>query len=118
MIAERAVGSLPDPPGSAGARLTFLGAWFVDLLATLCFFLVPYASELNPVTVYLHDVFGLPGVVLAAFCYAAIVIVIGHVLSNPADAAFVVVVAILYVLFAGNNIVLLVFGEAVFEMIV
>jgi hypothetical protein len=100
-----------DPPGTAGLRAAFFGAWFVDLVATVCFFLVPYATELNPVTVFLHDVFGLGGVVLAALVYAGFVIGIGHVLSRPYDGGFVIAVVIMYAVFASNNVVLLVARE-------
>lgn len=117
MMGERVVKTAPDPPGTPRIRLAFFGAWFVDLIATLGFFLVPYASELNPVTVFLHGLFGLYGVVLAALVYAVLVVVIGHLLSNPIDAGFVFVVAALYAFFASNNVVLLVSGEALFEMV-
>ena len=100
-----------DPPGTPGLRAAFVGAWFVDLVATLLFFTVPYADELNPVTVFLHDVFGLVGVVIAAVSYAAFVVGIGHLLSRPLDTAFVVLMVALYALFASNNVVLLVSRE-------
>lgn len=101
-----------DRPGTAGLRAAFFTAWFVDLVATVLFFTVPYAYELNPVTVYLHDVFGLVGVVLAALIYAGFVVAIGYVLSRPFDVAFIASVVVLYALFASNNVVLLVSRES------
>ncbi|OAQ53443.1 hypothetical protein HTG_08155 [Natrinema mahii] len=100
-----------DRPGTTSLRAAFFAVWFVDLVATVGFFTVPYAYELNPVTVFLHDLFGLAGVVLAAAIYAAAVLVIGYVLSRPFDVAFVVAVVGCYALFASNNVVLLVSRE-------
>ncbi|SEQ91340.1 hypothetical protein [Natrinema salaciae] len=107
-----------DRPGTSGLRATFFGVWFVDLVATVLFFTVPYAYELNPVTVFLYDLFGLAGVVLAALIYAGFVIGIGYVLSRPLDVGFVVSVVVLYALFASNNVVLLVSREPLLAPIV
>lgn len=109
---------LVDRPGTARLRAAFYGVWFVDLVATIMFFVVPYAYELNPVTVLLHDIFGLPGVVLAALIYAGVIVVIGHVLPRPLDVAFVVGVVALYALFASNNVVLLVSREPLLTPII
>ncbi|MDS0478607.1 hypothetical protein [Natrinema sp. 1APR25-10V2] len=100
-----------DLPGTTGLRATFFSFWFIDLVATVLFFVVPYATEINPVTVFLHDIFGLAGVVLAALIYAGFVIGIGYVLSKPFDIAFVTTVVVLYALFASNNVVLLLSRE-------
>ncbi|WP_408959683.1 hypothetical protein [Natrinema sp. 74] len=98
-----------DPPGTIRLRAAFFGVWFVDLVATILFFSVPYASELNPVTVFLHELFGVAGVVLAALIYAGFVVAIGNVLSRPLDVGFVTAIVVLYALFASHNVVLLVF---------
>ena len=100
-----------DRPGTARLRAAFFSVWFVDLVATVLFFTVPYAYEINPVTVLLYDLFGLVGVVIAALIYAGVVVGIGYVLSRPLDIAFVATVAGCYALFASNNIVLLVSRE-------
>ncbi|GAB3663670.1 hypothetical protein [Halopiger thermotolerans] len=105
-----------DPPGSRRLRLAFAALWTVDLIAAACFFLVPYASELNPVTVFFYDLFGLAGVALAACSYAAIVVVVGNVLSDPLDSRFVGGVIALYAAFALNNVALLLFRQAPLEM--
>jgi multidrug efflux pump subunit AcrB len=100
-----------ERPGTASLRAAFFGVWFVDLVATILFFTVPYASELNPVTVFLHDLFGMVGVVLAALIYAGFVVGIGFLLSRPFDVGFVTGAVVLYAIFASNNVVLLVFRE-------
>ncbi|SIR92384.1 hypothetical protein [Natronorubrum thiooxidans] len=107
-----------DPPASVGLRRAFFVLWGIDTVAATLFFLVPYATELNPITVLFYGLFGLPGVVLAAVCYAAIVIGIGHVLSDPLDVRFVVGVVALYVVFAANNIVLLLARRSLVELLV
>ncbi|WP_222920188.1 hypothetical protein [Natrinema sp. SYSU A 869] len=107
-----------DRPGTTGLRAAFFGVWFVDLVATILFFTVPYAYEINPVTVWLHGLFGLAGVVLAALIYAGFVLVIGYILSRPFDVGFVLTVVVLYALFASNNVVLLVSREPLLAPIV
>lgn len=102
----------PDPPRSISLRIAFLALWFVDMIAATLFFVLPNATELNPVTVYFYELFELPGVVLAAGLYAAAVIAIGHVLSDPTDNRFLAVVVAVYVAIVGNNVVLLAFGRA------
>ena len=109
-------GSL-DPPNSVGLRAAFLVLWAIDAIAATLFFLVPYATELNPITVLFYQLFGLTGVPVAALCYAAAVVMIGHVLSDPMDVRFIGVVVVLYTLFAVNNILLLLFREPVVEML-
>lgn len=107
-----------DPPGSLRLRVGFVSLWIVDLIAAALFFVVPYASELNPVTVFFYDLLGFPGVALAAFCYAAVVIVVGNVLSDPFDGRFVAGVVALYAAFAVYNVPLLLLHESPLELIV
>ncbi|QCW04605.1 hypothetical protein [Natrinema pallidum] len=107
-----------DRPGPASLRAAFFGVWFVDLIATILFFTVPYAYELNPMTVFLYDLVGIVGVVVAALIYAGFVIGIGHVLSKPFDVGFVLSAVVLYTLFASNNVVLLVFREPLLAPVV
>ena len=106
-----------DPPDSPRLRLTFFVLWFVDLVAATLFFVVPYATELNPVTVFFYGLFGLPGVALAACCYAAIVVAVGNYLPDPLDVRFVAAVVLLYVFFAVNNVVLLLFRTALVNVV-
>ncbi|WP_226482555.1 hypothetical protein [Natrinema amylolyticum] len=118
MMGTSSFGTRLDQPGTTGLRAAFFSVWFVDLVATILFFTVPYAYELNPVTVFLHDLFGVAGVVLAALIYAGFVLAIGHVLSRPFDVGFVLTVVVLYALFASNNVVLLVSREPLLAPIV
>ncbi|WP_436346205.1 hypothetical protein [Natronorubrum sp. FCH18a] len=106
-----------DPPNSVSLRAAFLVLWTIDAVAATLFFLVPYATELNPVTVFFYQLIGLPGVLLAALCYAGLVVAIGHVLSDPMDIRFVGIVVALYLLFVTNNILLLLFREPLPELI-
>lgn len=99
-----------NPPGTRRLRIAFLALWAVDLIAASLFFLVPYAIELNPITVFLYELFGLAGVPLAAGCYAGIVVLTGNVLDKPRDLRFLVTVTLLYVVFVVNNLSLLFFG--------
>lgn len=101
-----------DPPHSFHLRAAFVVLWFVDTVAASLFFVLPEPNELNPVTVVFHDLLGLPGVALAASIYATIVLVVGHLLSDPADDRFLSVVVAMYAAFATNNVALLAFGEA------
>lgn len=103
----------PDPPGTRPLRVTFVALWLIDWLVATMFFRVPHAKELNPVTVFSYDLVGAPGVALAAACYAAIVVVLGHLLSEPWDVRFVGGVSVLYAVFAINNVPLILFGEPV-----
>lgn len=118
MVRAASFGLEMDRPGPTGLRAAFFSLWFVDLVATICFFVVPYASELNPITVFLYQVLGFPGVVIAAISYAVIVIAIGHALSRPLDVGFVAVMVALYATFASSNVYLLLFGESLLETIV
>lgn len=106
-----------EPPGNRRLRLAFLSLWFVDLVAASLFFIVPYASELNPITVLFYGAFGLPGVALAAICYAGIVVVLGNALSPPWDGKFVKTVVVLYAVFAINNVPLLLFDRGLSTMV-
>lgn len=101
-----------DPPGSIGMRAAFFVLWGVDMVAATLFFLVPYATELNPVTVWFYGQFGLLGVPVAAICYAVLVVAIGHYLSEPIDRRFVVAMVALYLVLVTNNVVLLLSGYA------
>ncbi len=105
-------------PATPPIRLSFGVFWLVDLVATVFLFLVPYASELNPITTHFYDLIGLPGVVLAGSIYATAVVTIGHYLSKPYDALFVVAAVLVYAVCASNNVILLVTGEPVVETLV
>ncbi|THE66650.1 hypothetical protein D8Y22_00510 [Salinadaptatus halalkaliphilus] len=107
-----------DPPDPVTLRVAFAILWGIDAIAATLFFLVPYATELNPVTVLFYQVFGLPGVVLAAASYAAVIVVIGHVLSKPFDSLFVAIMVLLYFLLATNNVLLLLLGETLPDLFV
>lgn len=117
MSVQSSLSSKLDPPESISLRVAFVVFWAIDAVAATLFFLVPYATELNPVTVFFYQVFGLPGVVLAAACYAAVVIAIGHVLTDPLDVRFVALMVILYLLLATNNVLLLVIGDPLPELL-
>lgn len=101
----------PNRPGTSRLRAAFGLAWLADLIATVFLFVVPYAHELNPVTVLLYEALGLAGVVLAAAAYAAVVVAVGGLLRTPHDGLFVAGAASLYALFATNNVVLLAVRE-------
>ncbi|MXV62665.1 hypothetical protein GS429_11430 [Natronorubrum sp. JWXQ-INN-674] len=117
MAVESVLENKLDPPGTVRLRVAFLLLWGIDVIAATLFFLVPYATELNPVTVFFYGLFGLPGVALAATGYALIVVAIGHVLPEPLDSRFVAVVVLMYVLFAANNIPLLLYAESLPELL-
>lgn len=102
-------------PGGPRLRKAFFVVWMLDLVATMQLFLVPYARELNPLTVLLYESIGLSGVVLAAVSYAAIIVTLGYVLSRPFDVSFVTAVVSCYAFFAGNNLALLLFREPLIE---
>ncbi|AGB39688.1 hypothetical protein [Natronococcus occultus] len=101
-----------DPPGSIGMRAMFFVLWGIDMVAATLFFLVPYATELNPVTVWFYEQFGLGGVPIAAICYAGLVVAIGHYLSEPIDRRFVGAMVVVYFVLVTNNVVLLLSGDA------
>ncbi|WP_224214620.1 hypothetical protein [Natrinema longum] len=90
----------------------------MDLVATVFLFLVPYATELNPLTTLFYDTIGLPGVLLAGTIYAVLVVLIGYVLSKPVDGVFLIGVAAVYGVCATNNVVLLLFREPIVEQLV
>ncbi|WIV67971.1 hypothetical protein [Natrialbaceae archaeon AArc-T1-2] len=104
------------PPNSPLLRRTFLLLWAVDTITAVFLILVPYAVELNPVTVFFYTLFGIPGIVLAACCYVALVIIVGNFLPNPSDVVFVAALVALYVLFVFNNVILLLFEWAPFGL--
>ncbi|MFC6764690.1 hypothetical protein [Natrinema soli] len=105
-------------PANPPIRLSFGLFWLVDLVATVFLFLVPYATELNPITTHFYELIGLPGVVLAGSIYAAVIVMIGHYLSKPYDALFAVGAVLVYAVCATNNVVLLMSGEPVVETLV
>lgn len=111
MIAKRLLRSSLDPPNSPRLRRSFHLLWILDMATAVGLILVPYASELNPVTVYLYGLFGYPGVAIAAGCYAATVVAVGHYLSHPADVLFLVAVVSLYLFFVFNNVFVLAFDQ-------
>lgn len=102
-------------PGGPRLRKAFFVVWMLDLVATTQLFLVPYARELNPITVLFYESIGLTGVVLAAVSYAAIIVTIGYVLSRPFDVGFVTAVVSCYAFFASNNFALLLFRKSLVE---
>lgn len=105
--------SIPiDPPGSRQARMGFLSLWVIDLIAAILFFVVPYAYEVNPVTVIFYLRFGSLGVVIAASLYAFLIMTIGNFIRDPWDGRFLYIVILLYILIVFNNVVLLLFGIA------
>ncbi|WP_293029212.1 hypothetical protein [Natronococcus sp.] len=101
-----------DPPGTVGLRVAFFVLWGIDMVAATLFFLVPYATELNPVTVMFYELLGLPGVAVAAVCYAAIVVAIGHFLSDPVDRRFIGGMVAVYLVLVTNNVILLLSGSS------
>lgn len=105
-------------PGGPRLRKAFFVVWMLDLVATTQLFLVPYARELNPITVLFYESIGLLGVVLAAVSYATVIVALGYVLSRPFDVGFVTAVVSSYAFFASNNLVLLLFREPLFETVV
>ncbi|MBZ6494344.1 hypothetical protein [Natrinema longum] len=105
-------------PASPPIRLSFGLFWLVDLVATVFLFLVPYATELNPITTHFYNLIGLPGVVLAGSIYAVAVVMIGHYLPKPYDALFAVGAVLVYAVCASNNVILLMSGEPVVETLI
>ena len=63
-------------------------------------------------TVFFYELFALPGVVLIATLYAAAVVAVSHVLSEPTDDRFLVAVVAAYGALAVNNVALLAVGRA------
>ncbi|WP_323368203.1 hypothetical protein [Natrarchaeobaculum aegyptiacum] len=90
--------------------------WAIDVVTAVLLILVPYASELNPVTVFFYVEFGIPGVVFVGCVYAAIVVVIGNVLPHPSDLAFVAVIVALYLFFVFNNLLVLLFDQSIWTL--
>lgn len=118
MKTTTAVGARADGPINGPLRVTFGAAWLVDLAATVGVFLVPYATELNPLTTLLYHAVGIPGVLLAGSLYAGVVAAAGHLLSKPLDGLFLAGVTAAYAICAANNVVLLVSGTPVVETLV
>lgn len=107
-----------DRPANSPIRISFGLFWLVDLITTVFLFLVPYATELNPITTRFYETIGLPGVVLAGSIYATVVVLIGHYLSKPYDALFATGAVLVYAVCASNNAALLMSGETPLEMLV
>lgn len=92
--------------------LAFGVLWLLDLAATVWFFFVPTVRELHPITVFLHGIAGIPGVVLAGTAYAGLVVVITRLLSSPRDFDFLLAAALWYGILVVHNYVLLLGGRA------
>ncbi|MFC6716277.1 hypothetical protein ACFQGT_07770 [Natrialbaceae archaeon GCM10025810] len=69
-------------------------------------------------TTHFYQAIGLPGVALAGSIYAGVVVFLGHYLSKPFDALFVLGAVLVYAVCASNNVILLLTGEPLFEMLV
>lgn len=85
--------------------------WLLDLVATVWFFFLPGVSELHPVTVFLHQVAGIPGVVFAGASYAGLAIAITRRLPAPVDFDFLVATMLWYGVLVVHNYVLLLGGK-------
>lgn len=90
--------------------LAFGIVWLLDLVATVWFFFVPTVNELHPVTLFLYQVAGIPGVVFAGVSYAALVVIIIYKLPNPVDFDFLVAAMLWYGILVVHNYVLLLGG--------
>ena len=113
MATERGAFALEADSSDRGRPLLwvlFAICWAVDLLTTLRFFSVPALTETSPVTRGLHWLLGIPGVVLAATGYAAIVVLFVRLLPAPLDRAALGIATVLYAAFALHNLSLLVWG--------
>lgn len=91
--------------------LAFGTVWLLDLVATVWFFFLPGVSELHPVTVFLYQIAGIPGVVFAGASYAGLVIVITRKLPAPVDFDFLVATMLWYGILVVSNSVLLLGGK-------
>ncbi|WP_341538908.1 hypothetical protein [Natrarchaeobius halalkaliphilus] len=87
------------------------------MVATMFLFAVPYATELNPITNLFFGSFGFLGVILAALCYAAIIVLMGGYLPDPIDIRFVAALAVIYGVFVINNVLLLVSGTSLISIV-
>lgn len=96
-----------DWRGRRTVWLAFATAWFLDLVATVSFFFHPYLRELHPLTVFLYDVAGIPGVVVAAASYAGVVVAVTRALASPTDFDFLLAATLWYALLVFHNAVLL-----------
>jgi hypothetical protein len=81
--------------------------WLLDLIATVWFFFVPTLSELHPITVFLYQTAGIPGVVFAGTAYAVLVVLIVHELPKPRDFDFLAAATVWYGILVVHNYVLL-----------
>lgn len=113
MLATRWFRSRLDPPNSRHLRLSFHLLWLLDMMTAVLLILVPYAKELNPVTVFLYDLFGYPGVALTAVTYAVVVMAVGHYLSHPIDLTFLISTVGMYLFFVFNNVIVLAFDRTI-----
>lgn len=91
--------------------LAFGTFWLLDLVATVWFFFLPGVSELHPVTVFLYQLAGIPGVVFAGTSYAGLVIAITRKLPTPIDFDFLVATMLWYGILVVSNYVLLLGGK-------
>lgn len=90
-----------------GVWFAFGVFWAFDLATTVVFFAVSYLHERNLLTVVSYRLFGLPGVGLAAVCYAAAVLGIASALPDRFDTRFLTTVTVLYASFAFYNATLI-----------
>ncbi|MFB6161763.1 MAG: hypothetical protein ABEJ61_11420 [Haloferacaceae archaeon] len=97
------------PPGTRALRVAFWALWAFDLVAASLFFAVSHVVEVNPVTVFFYGLFGSAGVVLAAGCYAGLVVLVGGLLPERRGLQFLVAVLLVYAVFTVNNAGLLFF---------
>lgn len=117
MVVQRILRLKIDPPGPQTLRISFHLLWALDMCTAVLLILAPYASELNPVTVYFYGLFGFPGVALAACCYAAVVVGVGNYLSHPVDLLFLIAITALYIFFVFNNFIVLLYEDSIMERI-
>jgi len=89
----------------------FVSVWALDLVATVWFFFVPTVSELHPVTVFLYELAGVPGVLIAGTSYALIAVGIARLLPEPRDFDFLLAATLWYGLLVVHNYVLLLGGR-------
>lgn len=111
MLAQRISPMRLDPPDSLRLRLSFHLLWIIDMTTAALLLLLPDVVELNPVTVALYELFGLPGVVVAACCYAIIVLAVSNYLIHPVDLMFLGMIVSLYAFFVFTNVMLLAFDQ-------
>lgn len=82
---------------------TFGTFWFMDMVATVFLFVVPDVQELHPLTVFLYDLLGVPGAVLAAVSYALLFVTITRKLPRPVDFDFLATITLCYLFLVVHN---------------